>query len=358
MAPRRFLFINQNIMKQYLLKTFLVALFFITATGASAHDFEVGGIYYNIISSSDLTVEVTYGENEYTGSVVIPSTVTYNSVAYSVTSIGDNAFGYCYGLTSVEIPNSVTSIGESAFERCSNLNCIIIPNSVTSIEDYTFLWCSGLTNIEIPSSVTNIGSNAFSGCSSLTNIEIPSSVTNIDSGAFSGCSSLTNIEIPSSITSIARGVFESCLALTHIAIPNNVTSIEDYTFNNCTGLTSIIVPNSVTSIGDYAFLNCTALKSIYCLLKSPIELLNTTFENVDYDNVVLYVPIGSKAEYKKTDYWRQFVNIKEMEFTGIDNITTEPTNNFKNVYYNLNGSVVENPTNGIYIINGKKVLVE
>ncbi|MBR2301127.1 MAG: hypothetical protein IKA41_04150 [Bacteroidaceae bacterium] len=46
-----------------------------------------------------------------------------------------------------------------------------------------------------------------------------------------------------------------------------------------------------------------------------------------------------------------------MEFTGIDNIATEPTNNFKNAYYNLNGSVVENPTNGIYIINGKKVLI-
>ena len=49
---------------------------------ASAHDFEVDGIYY-ITSSADLTVEVTYRgsssssySNEYSGAVTIPSTVT------------------------------------------------------------------------------------------------------------------------------------------------------------------------------------------------------------------------------------------------------------------------------------------
>ncbi|MBP3573805.1 MAG: leucine-rich repeat domain-containing protein [Prevotella sp.] len=124
---------------------FFSALF---CTAVSAHDFEVDGIYYNITSSSKLTVEVTYQgsyydsySDEYTGSVVIPEKVTYDSKEYSVTSIGDWAFGSCFGLTSVTIPNSVTSIGNSAFSYCYGLTSVTIPNSVTSIGDSAFDGC-------------------------------------------------------------------------------------------------------------------------------------------------------------------------------------------------------------------------
>ena len=58
-----------------------------------------------------------------------------------VTSIGDAAFAYCFGLASVTIPNSVTSIGNSAFRGCSDLTSVTIPNSVTSIGEYTFYEC-------------------------------------------------------------------------------------------------------------------------------------------------------------------------------------------------------------------------
>ena len=99
------------------------------STTVTAHDIEVANsdgktIYYNY-NSDGSSVSVTYQgadyssySNEYTGTVVIPETVTYNGKTYSVTSIGYSAFAYCSSLTSVTIPNSVTSIGNGAFKNC------------------------------------------------------------------------------------------------------------------------------------------------------------------------------------------------------------------------------------------------
>ena len=124
-------------------------------------------LYYNI--TSDNTVDVA-GDNSVSGAVVIPSSVTNNGTTYSVTSIGDWAFSYCSGLTSVTIPNSVTSIGEGAFSWCSSLTSVTLPNSVTSIADYAFWGCSGLTSVTIPNSVTSIAGYAFYECNGLTSI--------------------------------------------------------------------------------------------------------------------------------------------------------------------------------------------
>ena len=54
---------------------------------ANAYDFEVDGIYYNILSSTDLTAEVTYGDNKYTGNVIIPSIVNYKSRDLTIKSL-------------------------------------------------------------------------------------------------------------------------------------------------------------------------------------------------------------------------------------------------------------------------------
>ena len=133
---------------------------------ASAHDFEVGGIYYNITSDSDFTVAVTFRgdnyydySNEYSGDVTIPEKVIYDSKKYSVTSIGERAFYNCSGLTSVAIPNSVTSIGDYAFGYCSGLTSVTIPNSVTSIGNFAFYGCTGALTINCNiSSASNGGS--------------------------------------------------------------------------------------------------------------------------------------------------------------------------------------------------------
>ena len=141
---------------------------------ASAHDIEVQNadgktIYYNYINDGT-ELEVTFRgskydsySNEYQGNVAIPEEVTYMNRTRKVTSIGDGAFYYRSGLTSITIPNSVTSIGNGAFEGCKGLTSVTIPNSVTSIGSSAFYRCSDLTSVTIPNSVTSIGYNAFNG---------------------------------------------------------------------------------------------------------------------------------------------------------------------------------------------------
>ena len=243
---------------------FVTLLAILVSVSVSAHDFEMGGIYYNITSSSaPYTVAVTFRgnsissfSNEYTGSITIPESVSYNGINYSVTKIGNGAFQDCSGLTSITIPNNVTSIGSSAFSSCRGLTSVTIPNSVTSIGNNAFSGCSSLTSVNIGNSVTTIGGSAFYNCSGLTSVTIPNSVTSIGSYAFSDCSGLTSITIGNSVTSIGNYAFSECSSLTSVNIPNNVTSIGNYAFSECSSLTSVNIPNSVTEIGGYAFRGC------------------------------------------------------------------------------------------------------
>ena len=268
------------------------------STASYAYDFAVDSIYYNVTSENILEVEVTSGDTDYSGDVVIPDTVTYDSITYSVTSIGEKAFYNCDGLTSVEIPNSVISIGEEAFHYCYDLTSVEIGNSVTSIGEYAFSNCNGLTSVEIPNSVISIGEYAFLACSGLTSIEISSGVTSIGDGAFYSCLALTSIDVdeeneyycssdgvlfdkdidtlicypagktdesytvPETVTIIEDYAFSYCYDLTSVVIGNSVTSIGKRAFYGCNGLTSVEIPNSVISIGEYAFGSCNGLTNV------------------------------------------------------------------------------------------------
>ena len=297
-------------MKQHYIKTIFLCLSLLAGTTTAIADaVKIDGIYYNLVSKmkiAEVTSNPNVSQNGYSGSINIPDSVIYEDKIYHVTSIGDKAFRYCRGMTSVTIPNSVTSIGENAFNVCNSLTSVIIPNSVTSIGDNAFSSCAGLTSlvigsgvvamgsyafrynkklasitildgvkmigdfaftdctissIVIPGSVKSIGDGAFWKCKKLSSVTIEDGVTSISS-SFQECSSLTSITIPSSVTSIDGSAFEGCTGLTSITIPNSVTSIGWGAFRGCRGLTSITIPDRVTSIGEKAFEGCSSLTTI------------------------------------------------------------------------------------------------
>lgn len=201
----------QRAMKKASSRPMLLALLMLSASlSASAFYFESGGLYYNVLSMGNKTVEVICrseladNANYVEGSVSIPETVTFSSKNYAVAAIGDHAFRYCNRLTSVSIPNSVTSIGLEAFYGCS-------------------------------------------------------------------------------------------------------------------GLTSVSIPNSVTFIGDGAFYGCFRLKTVYMQREVPVEC-NPYFTDAVLAEATLYVPTGTLEAYRKVDPWKNFTNIMEMDFSGVEEV--------------------------------------
>ena len=297
------------------MKTILTKLLMLTAvlsasTNLYAYDFEVDGIYYEILDVTELTCEVVKGENDYIGNITVPQTVIFNGRGLTVASI-DKAFSNCSKLKSIVIPNGILNISSSAFIGCYELEEVVIQDSDRELDinydnntkilfsdspikkvylgrnlnyDYTpFGDSKTLISVTVSNSVTTIGYNAFKGCSSLTNIEIPDSVTTIENGAFYGCSSLTNIEIPDSVMTIGddsfyNGVFQDCSSLTSIKLSNSITIIDYHTFYGCSSLTNIEIPNSVTVIKSNAFTDCSSLTNIE-IPSNVKEIYGGAFDN-------------------------------------------------------------------------------
>ena len=238
-----------------------------------------------------------------------------NKVYTSNDEIGEYAFAYCSGLTSLTLPVGITSIGEFAFSGCSGLTSLTLPAGITSIGEYAFYGCSGLTSLNLPAGITEIGESTFSDCSGLTSLTLPDGITSIGISAFSGCSRLTSLTLPAGITSIG-----------------------EFAFSYCSGLTSIYVyAEKVPRIGRYAFEGCASRKC------------------------TLYVPKGTYADYRSSNFG-YFENIVEFDATGIDKTTTS-TDVEEVSRYSADGQRLAVPVKGLNIVkysdgSARKVVVK
>ena len=258
----------------------------------------INGIYY-VLDNWYKTASVTFcntsgfydetnNREAYKGAVVIPETVSNNSVTYTVTSIGSNAFKGCSELTSVTIPGSVTNIGRYAFCGCMRLASMDIPNSVTSIGDYAFSNCRNLTSVAIPNSVTSIGGGAFSGCTGLKDVATGDGVEQIGRYAFSGCSALKTCRIGS----------------------------------------------NVIIIGPSAFSGCSAMTKLISTAAVPPTCESQALDGIDKQKCELFVSNESIEAYKVADQWKEFTRISE--YDGVDDVSVDTLDALYEVY-NLQG---------------------
>ena len=232
--------------------------------------------------------------------------------------------------------------------------------------DYSSPWYENesVKQVIIGDGVTTIGDWAFSYCRALTSITIPNSVTTIGDYAFESCSSLTSITIPNSVTTIGDYAFSYCRALTSVIISNSVTTIGERTFANCYSLTSVTIPSSVTRIEDGAFSDCGNVKQITSEAVTPPYCSRYAFDGVNRNECKLFVPKNSIDAYKRAYVWWHFfliegttTGIKNNIYNKIDNVDVYTIDGVKRLS-KANVNEINALPKGIYIINGKKIIIK
>lgn len=356
---------------------FIFIIFFFIGFSASAWDFKSGDIYYNVTSTFNRTVEVTYyfyteypvggpyTDSLYSGNIIIPDSVFYDGNYYLVISIGYRAFYHCLSLNSVTMPNTIDSINDFAFLYCS-LDTINIPASVTYIGDGAFSACPYLMTINvdennenfvslngilfsrslhtlisypagrvghysIPNIVNTISSLAFDGCTGLTSVTIPNSVYTILDGAFYQ-TGLTTVTVPNSVNFMREGTFANCRYLSSVFLGNSLTCIDWFTFEGCENLDSLTIGNSVDSIKAFAFSNSN-LKWMRLKTITPPKIERNSIQISR--QIPVHIPCGTTSAYQSVYPWSQFTNYIEDCTTGIEETEAESI-----IVYSNNGHII------------------
>ena len=196
----------------------MVAMLPFSAVPAFAADtlsFTIDDIQYTIDENDSTAVSVTgttgYDDINNKKDLVLPETVEYNGVTYTVTSIGNGAFARKNGLNSIVIPNTVVLIAESAFASNWGLTSIEIPASVVEIGTRAFEWAGNIAEVKFAanSQLKILGTSAFSHAKGLKSIELPEGLTTIKNCAFADCNVLESVTIPASVTTIMEHMFDN-----------------------------------------------------------------------------------------------------------------------------------------------------
>ena len=302
----------------------------------------------------------------------------YNSITIIETYAFANA---C--LSGFKLSENLTKLGTAAFAGCKGLSSeLTIPKSLEKLETSVFNSSSGVSKLIIPNTVLEIGARAFYNMADLAEVVIEHGDTPLylgeDKNIFSYC--------PIRKAYIDREMeyddpddpghqkFYACpfaynKLLEDVIIGNNIKSLkESYrstSFYMCENLKYLDLGNQLESFSYYgSFSRCENITRIYS--RNPIPPANALFETKVYMNAEVKVPKGSLAAYQADENWRNFWNIAEVDFSGVDSVDDD--NQSVVDVYNLQGVCVRKGVQrgeatqglpqGIYIINGEKVLVK
>ena len=183
--------------------------------------------------------------------LIVPGTVTYDDVTYTVKALTKHAFRYC-DFETISLPNSIEQIESEAFAYCTKLTTIGIPYLVDKIYPSTFIDCRSLTSVKYldstgkvafgNTSITEIGDHAFDSCVKLREFYCPSSCQTFGESCFKNCRSLVNFYFPSETKTAG--------------VTDNPITVGSYAFADCKSLFFVYFETNMSQIGNYAFVDC------------------------------------------------------------------------------------------------------
>ena len=285
--------------------TTILILLFAYCMGILAYDFEKDNIYYNITSSANKEVEVTFKTGDvttdtYVGVVTIPESVTYDNATYKVTGIGRKAFYQEDKLEKVSLPSTIKTIDSYAFSNCDNLMEVSSRGS---------------------SSIETLREQAFAGCPSLQSVPDFSNISNLPKYVFYTCGKLEKVIFSSKLTAVGVYSFDRCYSLQSAGDLSNVKSVGDYSFRGCEILEFNPTDFSqITSVGYVCFAGCTKLESID-LSNATIKSQNkesdafsgcTSLKTVTFPKTATEIPAGI--------FWN-CINLETVVFNEASKIT-------------------------------------
>ena len=305
----------------------------------------IDGLYY--LPTSETEVEVTMNPTKYSGDIVIPDTISVDSIKYKVTSIGYRAFYNCSNLTSIDIPESISFIGPNAFVNCSSLTSLTIPSKVGYFDKSCCSGCTSLKTLIISDSEKELafggfitpeevweglgelptingwcfyggdGSELFIDCP-IDTLYIGRPIYSYSDGfdynndgyvaLFASVSTIANVTLSDKLTSISDELFKYCYKLTSITIPDSVTSIGRNAFYGCNiSQKSLDLPSKLTSIGEYAFSGINT-NVVRIGATTPPTITSTSLPS---GTSLVLVPEGTPNAYKAADVWSNYTIIAE-----------------------------------------------
>ena len=340
-------------------------------------DFFTERMAFNYLSHEDRTVEVTYMwlsemscdqwiyEAE---TLVIPEKVTYEGEEYTVAAIGSSAFTYSR-IKHIVIPPTVREIKWRAFSHVYELEELVIPNTVKVIGDEVFAGTEmNLGSIYpkvviFPEEVESIGTGLFAWRERGWQMSLPGNITEVPKNTFYRGLLKEWKNLPESVEVIGPSAFYgNCFE--SISLPNGLKEIWSGAFERCNDLKSVTIPASVTFIGRYAFSQASDYWGSDVKEECGLETMRVLSLPFDCElkftkKTVLIVPAGTKELFRKAWNVSPETEIKEDPdvVVGI-NIPTTNTSKADN-YFNLQGQRLESaPRKGVYIQNGKKVVMK
>lgn len=258
---------------------FLLVLLSLCSIASHAYDFEVDGLYYNLISASDKTCELVGHKNGVT-SIIIPTTVNIRGMELSVVNIPDGVFMDDADIERLTVKAPI-EIPKNAFSGCSNLSEVTLADGVKSIKDNAFMNCP-IDSISIPNTVSSIGVNSINlvknvriedgdskirtegSADSMEKLYLGRNIIHGSKGYlpyFNGSQysygatstslcglSLLKVEFGEKVTCLPHMLFSKCKKLSSIVITQNIVSIEKNVFEGCIGLKSVIIQDSPTAL--------------------------------------------------------------------------------------------------------------